>query len=158
MDKANLIDTINGCIAVAKKFKQILSDENETLRRNELEKIAEMNDEKETLLKEYAAMKERVCHSLDIPKKRFDQVDIEQHIKKIAENHPEVSPLMNELWELQHHCHNQFIINRNVIAARMQFLNKTIQQLTESDRPDELLYTKSGNFEYEKSSFGETSV
>lgn len=144
------------CIAVAKKFKQILAQESDILRRNELEKIALINDEKMVLLNQYAEMKERVCNSLNIPKKRFDQINIEQYIKILAEKHSEISVLMQELWELQHHCHNQFTINRNVIIARMQFLKKTVNELAGSPQVDELLYTKSGTFEYNKPSLGET--
>ena len=146
MNKEQLIDSIQQCIEVGNQFKQILDQENIFLRRNELDKINEMSSIKEQLLDKYTIMKEKLCQNLEIPKKRFDQIDIAKYIDSIYKDDYELLQLMQEAWDLQHKCHNQFIINHNIIAARMQFLNKKLFDFDKSEEINKLLYTKLDNF------------
>ncbi len=151
MDREQLIDSIQQCIKVGNEFKQMLDQENIFLRRNELEKIHEMSNMKEHLLNEYTSIKEELCQKLEIPKKRFDQIDITKYVNSIYRDDYQLLQLMQDAWDLQHKCHNQFIINHNIIAARMQFLNKKLFDFDKSEEINKLLYTKLDNFMKEES-------
>ena len=159
MHNKDVMALVRACISVGEKFKIILDEETDVLRKNDLVQIVRMNNRKEDLIREFLQVKEDVFIVLNIPRgKRFDQVDLSKLKQTIVTDQNELTPLLDKLWDLQHHCHNQFIINRNVIAARMQFLNKTMQELTRSDEKDELMYTKSGAVQFTKVSIGETSA
>ena len=156
--QTSLDPLVRECISVAEAFKALLDEESRILSENDLKKIAQMNGEKEELLKVFSDMKEQVRVQLKIPQKRFDQVDIDKHLSTLQLDLTELKPLIDKLWSLQQQCHNQFIINRNVISARMHFLNKTINDLMQSEPKEECAYTRSGRIEFNKPSIGKTTV
>ena len=138
-----IIASLNQLLEAARKLKLVLDDETQILRNNNLLGIARLNYPKETSLREFNRLKVDVFSQLEIAHKRFDQVNVSELIKKLpATESVQLKPLLEKLWTLQHQCHNQYIINQNVISARTQFLRRNRKAVAQNVVPEELCHRR----------------
>jgi len=159
MHKDNLLKTVKNCISILGKLQQILDQESQFLKHNQLEKVADLNDHKMSTLKQYTGLRDQVCQDLKISRKYYHQPTIEDQIKKnFSEHDTQLLDNIEQLWRDQHCCRNQLIINQNIISARMQFLNKPSSQLTVSMQKGRLLYAKIDTQDYYESVAGKLTL